>query len=212
MENSPIENPSLGNPPEGNSTSDHSSKATSVPEDSFAEASSSGNFSVESDSSAEKKSFRKRNSTMESAELNMTPMIDIVFLLMSFFTLVINFSQTEQHEQVTLPMSELAQPPEGTLSEPMTLQVASTGEIFLGTIGCFLDDQKTAGNGKPFSQALKDELRIFSVFNNTKPSDVTVIIRADENTRAGFIQRLIQSCQAQGLETFNLRARQGNYE
>lgn len=142
----------------------------------------------------------------------MTPMIDIVFLLMSFFTLVINFSQSEQHEQVTLPMSELAQPPEGTLSEPMTLQVAATGEIFLGRVGCFLDDQKTSGTGKPFSQALKDELRIFSVFNNTKPSDVTVIIRADENTRAGFIQRLIQSCQAQGLEVFNLRARQGNYD
>ncbi len=158
------------------------------------------------------KQSKRKIRMSEPAELNMTPMIDIVFLLMTFFTLVINFSQTEQHEQVTLPRSELAQPPEGTVKEPLTLQVASAGEIFIGSTVCFLDDRETSGKGKPFSQALKDELRIFSVFNNTAPKDVTVIIRADEQTRAGFIQRLIQCCQAQGLEGFNLRAKQGNYD
>ena len=51
-------------------------------------------------------------STLKPAEMNMTSMIDIVFLLISFFTLVMNFSQTEVNEEVQLPLSELAQPPE----------------------------------------------------------------------------------------------------
>lgn len=156
--------------------------------------------------------MRLQKSSLNSSELNMTPMIDIVFLLISFFTLVINFSQTEQHERVQLPKSELAQPPDSMPSEPLTLQVSSTNEIFLGLTTCFQDDLFRTGKGEPFSKALRDELRVLAAISRVDPKAVTIIIRADENVRAGFIQNLIMSCQKQGLENFILRAKQARYD
>ncbi|MDO5580733.1 MAG: biopolymer transporter ExbD [Planctomycetia bacterium] len=153
-----------------------------------------------------------QKSSLKPSELNMTPMIDIVFLLISFFTLVINFSQSEQHERVQLPKSELAQPPDTMPSEPLTLQVSDTDEIFLGSTVCFLDDLSRTGMGEPFSKALRDELRVLAAISRVDPNAVSVIIRADENVRAGFIQKLIISCQKQGLENFILRAKQARYE
>ncbi len=142
----------------------------------------------------------------------MTPMIDIVFLLISFFTLVINFSQTEQHEQVSLPKSELAQPPDTMPSEPMTLQITSKQEIFMGLTRCYLDDKGSLGGGKPFSSILRQELQVLAAISRVEPKDITVILRADENVRGEYIKRIIQSCQNQGMENFILRARQARYE
>lgn len=145
--------------------------------------------------------------SLPALELNMTPMIDIVFLLISFFTLVVNFTQTEQNERVLLPKSELAQPPEKPLVEPMTIQMTETGEIILGSISCFLEKEASA-NEISFSKVLKEELRVLQAISSVSPKEVTVIIRGDENVSAGLIQRLILDCQNQGIEKFVLRARQ----
>ena len=154
----------------------------------------------------------KRNiSKLSPGSLNMTPMIDIVFLLISFFTLVINFSKAEQHEGVLLPKSELAQPPETIPGELLTFQVTQDDEIFIGTAMSYLDDTPKT-RGVPFSKALHDELRVIRAVTRTEPAGVTAVIRADENVRTGFVQRLIAQCQEQGMETFVLRARQVRYE
>lgn len=155
--------------------------------------------------------MKRKISSLSPGSLNMTPMIDIVFLLISFFTLVINFSKTEQHENVLLPKSELAQPPESLPGEILTFQIARTDDIYIGSIVSYLDDTPKAG-GIPFSKALRDELRVIRAITRTEPGGVTAVIRADENVRTGFVQRLIAQCQDQGMETFVLRARQARYD
>ena len=77
--------------------------------------------------------------TMEPTEPNMTSMIDVVFLLISFFTLVMNFSQAEQHEEIALPKSELAQPPETAPPEMITLQILPDQTIVVGSRRCVLE-------------------------------------------------------------------------
>ena len=48
---------------------------------------------------------------MDNPEIDMTPMIDCVFQLITFFMLVINFESTQADERVKLPESEIAKPP-----------------------------------------------------------------------------------------------------
>ncbi|MFN7292338.1 MAG: ExbD/TolR family protein, partial [Pirellula sp.] len=54
----------------------------------------------------------KSNLSSKMAEGDMTPMIDMVFQLIIFFMVLINFSQDDQNEKIKLPSSELAKPAE----------------------------------------------------------------------------------------------------
>ncbi len=153
--------------------------------------------------------MRLRKSQMEPCEPNMTPMIDIVFLLMTFFTLVINFSQSESNDRINLPKSELAQPPEEAPAEPLTLQITESGDILLGNLICYLDmPGYHHSEGVPLSTALQGELSVRKSVDGVDPADMTVIIRADADSETGFVQRVIQVCQNNGMESFTLRARQ----
>ena len=50
----------------------------------------------------------------EETNVDMTPMIDIVFQLIAFFMVITNFEQTQADERVKLPRDALAKPPEAT--------------------------------------------------------------------------------------------------
>jgi len=141
----------------------------------------------------------------------MTSMIDVVFLLISFFTLVMNFTQTEQHEEVVLPKSELAQPPDAAPPEQITVQALADRSIFLGTAKCSIDENADL-DATSFANALRDELRILNVVRKVEPKDVTIILRGDHNAEVGFVQDLILACQNQGIDAFILRARQARDE
>jgi len=144
---------------------------------------------------------------LKEAAPNMTSMIDVVFLLISFFTLVMNFSQAEQNEEIALPVSELAQPPEAAPPEQIAIQAFGDRSLLLGTLPCSLDDGG-APETSSFAGALKEELRVLKAIRRVDAKDVTIIIRGDELLETGFIQTIISVCQEQGLDAFVLRARQ----
>ena len=48
--------------------------------------------------------------TKLKAEPNLTPLLDIVFQLITFFMLVINFSSENYDQRVRLPVAESARP------------------------------------------------------------------------------------------------------
>src|SRR5215469_12782606 len=106
---------------------------------------------------------------IQGRELDMTPMIDVVFLLIVFFTLVINFTAADQNERIKLPISELAQPPEQPPTEPVTLHILANGDIIYDG-----KDRSLQELQKP----LAHHLRVLK-FLNVPADKVTVIIRAD---------------------------------
>ena len=55
--------------------------------------------------------FRKKKET-KIMEGDLTPMIDVTFQLIAFFMLLINFSEVDRAEEIMLPSSVLAKPPE----------------------------------------------------------------------------------------------------
>ena len=140
----------------------------------------------------------------------MTSMIDVVFLLISFFTLVMNFSQSEQHEEINLPRSELAQPPEEAEAERIAVQALEDETILLGALSCGIESGDYASTS--FGRALSDELNWRQKIRKVTPSDVTIVVRGDAAAPTGFVQEIVAACQALGVQDFVLRARQARDE
>ena len=57
-------------------------------------------------------------------DLDMTPMIDIVFQLITFFMVINKFDQAEADERVTLPKDQLAVPQHGDSAELCAVSMA----------------------------------------------------------------------------------------
>ena len=136
-------------------------------------------------------------SRLKSAELDMTSMIDIVFLLIVFFTLVLNFAAADQNERIKLPVSELAQPPDAPPTEPMTLHVLADGKIIYNG-----NEHTLAELKKPVEHHL-----LVLTFMNIPLEKVTVIIRADALCASGQVLDVIELCKGFQLTRFVLRTK-----
>jgi len=139
---------------------------------------------------------RRQSDGPSKTEIDMTPMIDMTFQLITFFVFTLNFSTAVQDERLQLPLSQLAKPAEAPSVDPITLQLMSDGRvIYLGEplpveeIGGYLENEKRVmlGAGKNLAEA-------------------TVIVRADGRSKTGDVQELIKFCQEKGFEKFVLRA------
>lgn len=151
--------------------------------------------------------MRIRKNKKPMAEGDMTPMIDMVFQLIAFFMVLINFSEVEQDQRVNLPLSELAKPPEVAYEKPITLQMTKDEGIIVNAGGADLlsiDELKIV---------LKQEAQIIrAAGDDVRLSDVTVIIRADKNARTGMVQEMIEAAQDAEFETFALRGQQDDVQ
>jgi biopolymer transport protein ExbD len=144
---------------------------------------------------------RKSGREPASTDIDMTPMIDVTFQLITFFIFTLNFSQAVQDDRVQLPMSQLAKPAEAATDDPITLQIwpdpadKQTKVIYNGEairvpdIGGYLEQEK---------RVLVDAGR--------EPAAATVIVRGDGRVPTGEVQDLIKICQEKGFERFVLRA------
>jgi biopolymer transport protein ExbD len=147
--------------------------------------------------------MRIKGNRKPMAEGDMTPMIDMVFQLIAFFMVLINFSEVEQDQRVNLPLSELAKPPEVAYEKPITLQMTEDEGIILNAGGA---DLLTI---EELRIALKREAQIIrAAGDDVRLSDVTVIVRADKNARTGKVQEMIEAAQDAEFETFALRGQQ----
>ena len=132
-------------------------------------------------------------------EGDMTPMIDIVFQLIAFFMVLVNFSEVDQNERIHLPSSELAKPPDAPLLAPITLQLTRTGSVILGPNEVSLSELKPL---------LTLERQMLEAKGSVNPRSATIIIRADAGAKFGEVQKVIALCQETGFEKFALRAKQ----
>jgi biopolymer transport protein ExbD len=138
---------------------------------------------------------RKRK-PVGSVDIDMTPMIDVTFQLITFFMFTLNFSEAEQDQRVQLPTSQVAKPAENSDIEPLTLQLMNDGRVIyngeavaLAALGDYLQNEKAV-----------------MVAAGKEPSAATVVVRADGRSRTGDVQQIIRSCQEEGFTTFTLRA------
>jgi biopolymer transport protein ExbD len=138
----------------------------------------------------------RRSDGPSTTDVDMTPMIDIVFQLMTFFIFTLNFSEAEQDDRIQLPLSQLAKPVPGPVEKPITLQVTNTSSVIyagelipVAQIGGYLEREKAS-----------------LVNAGRQPAEATVIVRADGRAKTGEVQEVVKICQEKGFEKFALRA------
>ena len=141
------------------------------------------------------------------AEPNLTPLLDIVFQLITFFMLVINFSSDNYDRRVKLPVAGSARPIEGTKAadDRLVLNIDRDGNLLWNnqTLGIELASQEIN------TQAQLVKLNLKVAGKSVKPGEslpTTIVIRADRGTPFSQLYRLITVCQTNGFMKFALKA------
>lgn len=135
------------------------------------------------------------------AEPNLTPMLDLVFQLITFFMLVINFKAALTDFEVKLPVLGSAAPMEWDGSfEPLVLNVDTAGQVFVYRNPIDVDQYIATE-----ARLLKDRYR-----NDEKVAKgelpVPVVIRASRDVPFHLLNRVVKTCQQHGYRKFSLSA------
>ena len=141
-----------------------------------------------------------RSANVVPPELDMTPMIDVVFQLIMFFMLINKFAQAETDERIVLPKDQLAAPPAVRRENSLMLNFGyvrdQKGVIIDRTPYVFFGDERAELDS--VRPRLRQESQYYQT-TGTDLSEITVEIRADADIPAGLIQELIQMCQEEGI-------------
>lgn len=133
---------------------------------------------------------------------NLVPMLDMVFQLITFFMLVMNFKAAAFDLSLKLPVVGSARPVEtGGLSELLILNIDSKGDI------------KVYGQPRNVESYVAGEAQASRLAAKRKGGwqegddlPTVVVIRADRSTPFRLLNRVIRSCQDNGFRRFALKA------
>ncbi|MEM1072690.1 MAG: biopolymer transporter ExbD [Planctomycetota bacterium] len=126
--------------------------------------------------------IRSQTTTDEAPSVELTPVIDMVFLLLIFFLVATTFQQSEREIQIALPEAEAAGPISASLRE-IIVNVTGEGEIIVAGTSFDLDS---------FRAMLAD-----AVQNNPIQK---VSVRGDRAVAYGTVARVLDVCKAVGID------------
>jgi biopolymer transport protein ExbD len=126
-----------------------------------------------------------------SGELNLAPMIDVVFLLLIFFMVATTYATIEEQIDLDLPVAQSGETPTEVPDE-LVVDVDREGNLFLA--------------GAPI-----DEGGLTALFERTARADpdTPVTVRGDERSNLGRIVGVLDLCRLAGLTNAGLRTREG---
>jgi biopolymer transport protein ExbD len=131
--------------------------------------------------------MRIRNTVeTETDIINMTPVIDMMFILVIFFAVSSAFREEERDVQVNLPANAQS----ATLSaapKVVVLNVRKSGAYVIGNEQVTLDEI-----GEKVRLALKED------------PDQKVLIRADEQALHGYVAQAVAACRFAGVKEANI--------
>jgi len=132
----------------------------------------------------------------DEAKLNLTPMIDMTFLLVVFFMLTIDLSQKE-YVALNLPYARAGIEDKETPIPRLTVNLLSTGDIL------FKGKEWKLATGAPAEQraalvALRNELQRLTADPGMREPDkssmIPVMIHGDRDARWQYVQWIMQVC------------------
>jgi biopolymer transport protein ExbD len=136
------------------------------------------------------------------AEPNLTPLLDMVFQLITFFMLVINFKGASMDLSLKLPVLGSARPLEwkGRL-EPLMVNINRQGLVHV--YGQTVEIEPYI---KREAKVLRSQLKAQGTTVGDEGFPVPVVVRADENVTFELLNRVIRVCQEEGYRQFSLSA------
>jgi len=121
--------------------------------------------------------------------LDMTPMIDIVFLLMIFFLVASKLDEADRAIDVVLPQAAAAKPLT-TRPREFVVNIDRAGNYFAGARPVRLEELK--------------DLLVQTAADN--PARQTVIVRADEEVAHKFVVAAMDACVQAGIDDYQVQA------
>ena len=114
------------------------------------------------------------------ADINMTPLIDVMLVLLIIFMIT---APLAQHKiKVELPIAALAKPPDEAVSQPITLSVRDTGELYW--------------NDEPITEAaMQAQLRVAA----QRTPQPELQIRADRDTEYQIVASVMTDAKNSGM-------------
>ena len=143
------------------------------------------------------------NYNSESAEPNLTPILDMVFQLITFFMLVINFKSAQLDMSLKLPLVASARPVDTKGQEDLlVLNIDHQGQLKVYNIPKDIDSY-IAGEAQSSLLAARRKHPELQMGDDLP---TTVVIRADKTTPFRLLNRVIKACQEYGFRNFSLKA------
>ena len=136
------------------------------------------------------------------AEPNLTPILDMVFQLITFFMLVINFKSAALDMSLKLPVVGTASPVKTHGADLLILNIDSKGDL------------KVYGHSKNVESYIRGEAQASLLLARKEKPEIQmgdelpsmVVVRADRATPFKLLNRVIKTCQDNGFRHFALKA------
>jgi biopolymer transport protein ExbD len=136
------------------------------------------------------------------AEPNLTPILDMVFQLITFFMLVINFKSAQLDLNLRLPVVGSARPVESSTTDLLVLNIDKEGT--LKVYNKPVQDMPTYIANEAQASLLAAR-RVDPKFERGNPLPTTVVIRADRETPFNLLNGVISCCKQNGFLNFSFK-------
>ena len=125
----------------------------------------------------------------EQCEPNLVPILDMVFQLITFFMLVINFKAVDVDKDLVLPVVGAADPvAQGDQGDLLVLNIRSDGTV------------QVRGKIQPsIDLFLRGESRVVAALQDVKPDQplpVTAVLRVDKKVAFETLMKVVDTCKA----------------
>ncbi len=132
----------------------------------------------------------KRSSV--ASTLSLTPLIDVVFLLLIFFLVTSEFEEEERRLDIVLPTATSATPMTSKPRE-IVVDIDADGYVYLG-------GQRTD---------LVELQRLLQTAVASNPTNQTVVIRADHTTAFQPVVSVMDICNKTGVSDYSVTTQEG---
>jgi biopolymer transport protein ExbD len=130
------------------------------------------------------------------AEPNLVPLLDLVFQLIMFFMICVNFVSEQVNEDIKLPVAQSARPMDKGEVDVLFLNLDQTGKVMVPG-----QQLTTLGEKQHYlHQEYDDRKRRFGQVHTV------VIVRADRNASYGQLFELLHLCKQAGYQKLQIRA------
>jgi biopolymer transport protein ExbD len=143
------------------------------------------------------------HTSSESGEPNLTPILDMVFQLITFFMLVINFQAAAVDMSLKLPVVGSARPVDTKgVEELLVLNVTTKGDVIV--YGQSKNPEEyLAKEARMAAMKMKAEKKGFKLGDELP---TMIVVRADQKTPFDLLNKVLTECQKNGYRKFALRA------
>jgi biopolymer transport protein ExbD len=139
------------------------------------------------------------------ADPNLVPLLDLVFQLIMFFMICVQFTTAQVNEDIKLPVAQSARAMDKSLVDVLFLNMDAKGHLII------------IGEPKPLSTLGQVRYYLGQQFADAKRSaqqrgdksgkvNTTVIIRADRDANWNKVYELLLMCKEAGYSKLQLRA------